>query len=225
MQNESEPEERIAGFLLTFIDFLYAVLFGFVLQQVYIDVILSGDMSISDKTTRVSLTTGVFYLLMTDWIQARLLISRNRFRGYRRFFIEVIIAFVGFGAAVQVIRADPFFLVYIGIALFLGSYWAHITLLEYPHSEDLRELEVIRFLQPLIAVFGGVTSYLWTNYVGTIISLRGAILLLFLGFVYEFLYGLFVPMQPGLASGPGVPFIKHETVDKVRTFLRGKQQS
>ena len=153
-------EERIVSFLLAFVDFLYAVLFGFVLQQLHEKVLIAEGMSYYDKATRVLLVIGVFYFLMGDWISARLLTARNVYTGYRRFFLEVIIAFSGFGAAIEVLRAHPFFLGYIILVLVVGAYWAHCTIVEYPKSSDLLELNAIRVVQPITAIAGGISSYL-----------------------------------------------------------------
>ena len=102
-------EERIQGFLLGFVDFLYAVLFGVILQQVYSDVLLIATLQRSEKLVRILLVVGVFYFLLGDWIQGRLLTLRNPYRSYRRFFVEVAIAFTGYGAALEALRADILF--------------------------------------------------------------------------------------------------------------------
>jgi hypothetical protein len=88
-------EERITGFLQTFLDFVYAAVFAFLVQQTYEQVIMgAGDSDLAEclgvgaltrdmKFTRLLLAGGAFYFLMTDYLQARLLISRNPFRGFR----------------------------------------------------------------------------------------------------------------------------------------------
>ena len=217
-------EERIVSFLLAFVDFLYAVLFGFVLQQLHEKVLIAEGMSYYDKATRVLLVIGVFYFLMGDWISARLLTARNVYTGYRRFFLEVIIAFSGFGAAIEVLRAHPFFLGYIILVLVVGAYWAHCTIVEYPKSSDLLELNAIRVVQPITAIAGGISSYLWYKYVGELFSLRGAGMLFLLGWLYEFFYELSAPSLYGLAGGPTVPFVSKERMIAMRQFLGIKER-
>lgn len=211
--------ERIVVFLLAFIDFLYAVLFGFVLQQMHEKVLIAEGMSYYDKATRVLLVIGVFYFLMGDWISARLLTARNIYTGYRRFFLEVIIAFCGFGAAIEVLRAHPFFLVYVMFVLSIGAYWAHWTIIECPSSRDLPELRAIKRVQPITAIAGGLSSFLWYKYVGELMSLGGVIMLYAIGWLYEFFYELYAPALPGLASGPSVPFVSSERMAVIRRFL------
>lgn len=77
-------EERIQAFLLGFVDFLYAVLFGVILQQVYSDVLIAENLQRLEKLVRVLLVVGVFYFLLGDWIQGRILTLRNPYRGYKR---------------------------------------------------------------------------------------------------------------------------------------------
>jgi hypothetical protein len=101
-------EERIQGFLLGFVDFLYAVLFGVILQQTFIDVLLVTTIPRPEKLVRILLVVGVFYFLLGDWIQGRLLTLRNPYHSYKRFFVEIMIAFAGYGAAIEALRADIF---------------------------------------------------------------------------------------------------------------------
>lgn len=216
----NDREERIVGFLLGFVDFLYAVLFGFILQRIFEDVVTNDQLMRSDKLVRIALVAGVFYFLLGDWIQGRLLTLRNPYRRYRRFFVEVGIAFAGFGAAIEAIRANVFFVGYIALVFLLGAYWAHSTLTEYPRTEDRRELLVIQVVQLLTAVTGGVSSLLWYTYVGELIFFGGLSMLYFIGWTYDFAYELFAPLRVGLEGGPGVPFVGREHMNRLKTFLR-----
>ncbi len=202
-------------------DFLYAVIFGFILQEVYTKVILDEQLHRLDKLARVLLVIGVFYLLMSDWIYARILTARNPLKGdYRRFFTELTIAFSGYGAAVEVTRGKIFFLVYIAVVLLLGGYWAHRTLAEYPESEDSRELRVIRWLQPVTALVGSVGWLTWYRSVGDLFSVRGAVFLITMGWVFDLVYDLATPIKPGITGGPGVRFIGKTWIEKLKKLLK-----
>ncbi len=226
------PEEKVTGFLNTFLDFLYAAVFAFLVQQAYEKVILAtSDPQLSktldvpfltreEKITRLFLVAGVLYFLMTDYIQARLLISRNPFRRFRRFFISFFIAVCYFGAAIEVMRADIFFLYYIVLILCFGSLWAHTALNEYPESGDKREMLVIRLVQPIMAFIGFAGYKYWSYRIGDIISIQGALFLLALGWVYEFIYVVLGPTQLGIEGGSGILFVSWERVARIRNFFK-----
>jgi hypothetical protein len=213
-------EERVQGFLLGFVDFLYAVLFGVILQQTYSDVLLAEGLQQSEKLVRILLVIGVFYFLLGDWIQGRLLTLRNPYRGYRRFFVEIMVAFAGYGAAIEALRADILFVVYIMLVLFLGAYWARSTLRELLDERDFRELRVIMTIQSITAVTGGTASLLWYWYVGQLLSFGGMAMLYVIGWLYDLSYDLFAPSREGLAGGPAVPFMSDRNVERLRRFLR-----
>lgn len=140
--------------LLAFIDFLYAVVFALVLAETFTQVILPAEKVILEKATNLILVIGVFYFLSWDWLHARRLTLKNAYTSYRRFFIEVVIAFSAYGAALEAVRMEVTFLIYIFVGLFLGAIWAHTTLQEYPKSEDAVELRIIRWYQPLYTIGG-----------------------------------------------------------------------
>lgn len=213
-------EERIQGFLLGFVDFLYAVLFGVILQQVYSDVLLAEGLRRPEKLVRILLVVGVFYFLLGDWIQGRLLTLRNPYRGYRRFFVEVIIAFAGYGAAIEALRADISFVLYITLVLYLGSYWSLCTIREVTDQRDERELRIVMIVQPLTAFVGLSAWFLWYRFVGYPISLGGMVVLYFIGFFYDLSYELLASTREGLEGGPGVPFLSRERVSQLRRLLR-----
>ena len=213
-------EERIQGFLLGFVDFLYAVLFGVILQQVFTDVLLAEGLQRLEKLVRILLVVGVFYFLLGDWIQGRLLTLRNPYRSYRRFFVEVAIAFAGYGAAIEALRADISFVLYVTFVMSLGSYWSYSTLFEITDEQDRRELRTVMVVQPLTAFVGLSVWLLWYRFVGFPISLGGMIVLYIVGFLYDLSYELFAPSREGLAGGPGVPFLSRERVNNLRSMLR-----
>ncbi|PJE64914.1 MAG: hypothetical protein COU90_00140 [Candidatus Ryanbacteria bacterium CG10_big_fil_rev_8_21_14_0_10_43_42] len=52
-------EERVQGFLFGFVDFLYAVLFGVILQQTFTNVLLITTIPRPEKLVRILLVVGV----------------------------------------------------------------------------------------------------------------------------------------------------------------------
>ena len=49
--------------------------------------------------------------------------------------------------------------------------------------------------------------------------MEGALLLNLLGYLFVFLYELFNDRAVGLEGGPGAPYIKRETINKIRSKL------
>lgn len=215
--------ERIQEFLLAFVDFLYAVLFGIILQQVYSDVLVTETIGRFDKLVRVLLVAGVFYFLLGDWIQGRLLTLRNPYRTYKRFFVEVGIAFAGYGAAIEALKADILFVMYVILVLLLGSYWALCSLRELADERDVRELQVVIVVQSSTALLVGSASFLWYLHIGYPISLGGMVMFYCLGWLYDFSYELFAPVREGLESGSGVPFLSKRNVSRIKAFLKVRE--
>ena len=145
-------EEKIQDALLTFTDFLYAVVFGLIVAETFDKIIVSETKSYLEKTSNLLLVLGVFYFLMWDWLHGRLLTLKNPHKSYRRFFIEIVVAACGYGAANRAINARVAFLVYVVLILIFGALWAGRTMQEYPRSRDLSELKVIKIYQVRYAV-------------------------------------------------------------------------
>jgi len=69
-------EEKMRTALLTFIDILYAVVYGLILVQTYDQVIMPAE-PLGEKANNVLLVIGVFYFLTWDWLHARRLTLKN----------------------------------------------------------------------------------------------------------------------------------------------------
>jgi hypothetical protein len=106
------------------------------------------------------------------------------------------------------------------LVLFLGAFWASSTLQELSDEKDFRELRAIMVVQSIIAVMGGVASFLWYWYVGQLLSFGGMAMLYFIGWLYDLSYELFASSRKGLACGPAVPFVSDESIVRLRRFLR-----
>jgi hypothetical protein len=107
--------------LISFIDFLYAVVFGLILEKTFEEFLISNGAATPNEFTAMALVVGVFYILCWDWLHGPLLTLNNPYRRYRRFFIEVAIAFAGYGAAYNATLMRCEFLFYIAVILFLES--------------------------------------------------------------------------------------------------------
>jgi len=212
-------EEKMSGALLAFVDFLYAVVFGLIVAETFHKVVFSEKKSYLDKTSALLLVVGVFYFLMWDWLHGRLLTLKNPYKSYRRFFVELIIAFCGYGAAYAVVHAKASFLIYIALILFLGARWAKDTLKEYPESKDRFELYIIQSHQIVHATLGLFAFGIWYLFVRTEITLVEAGYFILFGWIFVFQYELFIPRLKGIIAGPCVPFVNKKRMDKIRSFM------
>ncbi|GEM_PF-7073176 len=161
MSNGTNNENRITEILLAFVDFLYAVVFALIVAEAYDKVIVNLARTPLETLGKIFLITGVFYLLSWDWLHARLLTTKNPYVSYRRFFMEILIAFAGYGAALRAIEGKISFLLYVLAILWIGVVWAHRTRKEYPNSVDLKELKNIVLLQSVAGILVLVAYVIW----------------------------------------------------------------
>lgn len=211
--------ERVNDVLLAFVDFLYAVVFGLIVADTFEVVIRNPLTSAVDKTANVLLVLGVFYFLLWDWLHGRLLTLKNPYQGYRRFFLEIIVACCGYGAARAALKLEVSFVVYVILILFLGVLWAKWTLDECPTSGDARELKLIKFHQNFHAIIGSIMYLFWYAFISKAIALREALIFLVLGWLFVFQYELVIIRPPGVQSGPGVPFVSRQRIASIRTWI------
>lgn len=211
-----QAEERITSALLAFIDFLYAVVFGLVLSQTFEEVVLEPTKTTVEKIINVLLVVGVFYFLSWDWLHGRRLTVKNPYKGYGRFFIEVIIAFLAYGAALGAIEFQIYFLICLSLILLLGSLWAKMTIKEYPESEDKYELMVILIYQTVFAIAGGVSAFIWYKSVNKAAGLFEVMSFMLFGFVFLLYYDIWIERLEGVMGGPGVPFVSKRIIAKLR---------
>jgi len=219
-----ELEERMRDALLVFIDMLYAVVFGLILIQTFDQIVLSEIKSLPEKTRNLFLVISVFYFLSWDWLHARRLTLKNPYTSYQRFFMEVIMAFLAYGAVLEAVRVRVTFLFYVFGSLFLGSLWAHYTLKEYPESEEYNELGFIRRYQALYALSGASITAYWYHRFSLAISLSDSIFYVIWGLMITFFYDLRIERPAGIMGGPGTPFISRELMEKIKRLLSGERR-
>ena len=210
-----EMEDKVHDSLLAFTDFLYAVVFGMIVGKIFEDVI-NATGHWGDKLGKIALVGGVFYFLAWDWLHGRLLTLKNPYRGYWRFFLEIIIACCGYGAALGAVAASLSLLLYIAVILLLGVWWSTLTIREYPQSIDLRELRFVIRYQLVGFTFLLVFSATYLAQVGTRIHPWVSIPYVLWGFLFVFIYELFIERPPGMLGGPGVPFVNREIMTAAR---------
>src|SRR3989344_9185186 len=211
-------DEKINDALLAFVDFLYAVVFGLIVAKLFDDILLE-PVALADKVKSSLLVLGVFYFLIWDWLHGRMLTLRNPFPSFRRFFIEAIIAFCGYGAATRALEGKVAFLFYVMLILLLGALWAWFTIREYPASDERQELVLIIALQPLNAVLVGACWIAWERLMGPTVSRVLTIALIELGWLAIFFYELALRRRTGIQAGPGVPFVTFQQLDRIRALL------
>lgn len=217
-----EMEEKMQAALLAFIDILYAIVYGLILVQMFDQVISSEMKTIDDiikRTSNLILVLGVFYFLTWDWLQGRLLTLKNPYKNYRRFFIEVAIAFLSYGAARGALRMEITFLTYIFLGLLLGAWWARSTLQEYPDSTNAYELRIIAIYQTAYTFVGTAILLHWYYRISSDIRIQESIVFVGFGIMFVFLYDLLAERPTGILGGPRVPFVTKERMDKIRAFL------
>ena len=156
---------------------------------------------------------------MWDWLHGRLLTLKNPYKYYRRFFIELVVAFCGYGAALQVTKGSVLFLVYIILILLLGAVWAHWTIREYPDSADKVELEHIRLYQPFQVIIGLVSAAYWYFFVGQKLTVLSACAFLIFEWLFVLQYEFLLERPSGITAGPGVPFMNKRRIDKFRDYM------
>lgn len=216
-------EEKVRDALLAFVDFLYAVVFGIIVAQL-LDQVLTANESVLEKGGRIFLVIGVFYFLTWDWLHGRLLTLKNPYKGYRRFFLEIIIAFAGYGAARAAILGEITLLYYTGIILVLGAWWARMTISEYPNSDDIQELRFIQWYQLTAFVGQLLVTIIWYRSLGPTLAWWGAMLLNFFGMAFVFVYELRIERVPGILGGPGVPFVSRQVMTRIRRWANHWRQ-
>jgi len=213
-----EMEEKMRSALLTFIDILYAVVYGLILVQMFDQVIMPAK-PVVEKANNVLLVIGVFYFLTWDWLHGRRLTLKNPYTSYRRFYMEVFIAFLAYGAALNALRVQIFFLLYILLGLLTGAIWARSTLKEYPESEDKLELRIIQRLQTTYTIAGTLLYLHWYIYVRRVITVYESVLFIVIGYIFVLTYDILVERPDGLMGGPGVPLISRNIIKRIQRFL------
>lgn len=211
-------EEKIQDSLLAFVDFLYAVVFGLILAQTY-DLIILVDTSILDKCSKLLLATSVFYFLCQEWLHARNLTLRNPYTRFRRFYLEVTIAFVAYGAAISAVKIQPSFALYIFSGMLFGALWVFLTLQEYPKSQDRRELIIVGIYETSTAVIGLVAFVLWYRYISKTIRLQESLTFIIFVFIFTLGHDILLPQPLGLIGGPRTLLIPRKTVDKIGYYI------
>ncbi|MBI2100348.1 MAG: hypothetical protein HYT48_03375 [Candidatus Vogelbacteria bacterium] len=222
MPTRQELKQKIGESLLLFIDFLYAVVFGLIISETARKLTLSGS-TLSDLAgtfTHVLAIMMAFYFLTWDWVHARILTIRNPYRGYTRFFIEIVIAFCAYSMAAQILDKGLLFLFYLAMVLLLGAWWAKKTLRGYSSSDDWVELKTIQTLQTIAGALV-LAAFFFLHFVLHVTTVNSIIMFSVVVWWWVFLlfYEMGIPRVTGIGSGPGVPLLSRRDVRKIRGWL------
>lgn len=222
----NETEARVSDSLLTFIDFLYAVVFGLIVAGMFSDVLTKEkeDITRYQKAGRLLMVIAAFYFLSWDWLPGRLLTLKNPYTRYSRFFLEIIVAACAYGVAFAALQNSIYIFVFIALMLFLGSVWARMTLIEYPNSQDRTELLLIQFTHFVFSVLAlGFFIYRLAKVKVTEISVVSGAMILLGGWLFVFIYEFLLERrEKGILAGPGVPFVSRKRIENLNQKLRQK---
>lgn len=131
-----EIEQKTRDSLTDFINFLYAVVFGLIVAEMFPQVLMVTTTSVWQKAGNLLLLIAAFYFLSWDWLHGRLLTLKNPYKRYFRFFLEILIAACAYGVAFAALRRSIHIIQFIVLILLIGCWWSQVTLKEYPNSED-----------------------------------------------------------------------------------------
>ncbi len=211
-----EMEDKTMESMIDFIDFLYALVFGLIVAEMYPDVIMAATMPVWEKASSLLLVIAAFYFLAWDWLHSRLLTLKNPYKRYFRFFLEILVAACAYGVAFAALQKSIYVLHFVALILLIGCWWARVTLKEYPKSEDKKELDFIQQYQFRLAVVveaGFMIRYFVSN---EKVSMGETVVILVMGWICVFAYEWVHERPEGLLGGPGVPLLGREKMNKLR---------
>lgn len=202
--------------LVTFIDFIYAVTFGFIVGQAY-DTIINVDGPITEQSVmRLLLSATCFWLFAWDWIIGRVITIRCPYSGYTRVFCEIAIAACAYGTASAVFRGNTIFLLHISLIFLFGAIWAMRT---EPRASDgdVRELRIMRATHFASSAMLFLFYLAWRGRPLTWSkAMQVMVIVGFLTFIYEIL----VDRPKGIIGGPSFPFLVRSRARFVKRIVR-----
>jgi hypothetical protein len=206
--------------LLTFLDFIYAIVFALAVEKTFTSLFTQfTKTSWIPALITLILAGTLFYFLAWDWILGRLLTMKNPYRGYDRFLLEILIAVSSYGAALSVVGGKVHYLVYLGIILMLGAFWAKRTQKELKYLKDDQELCITQSLQfPCAMACFLCFLHRLTFFDGRATTGLMACSVLAI-WCFLLAYELAVPRCAGLAGGVSIPFIPRSRLRNTRRRL------
>jgi hypothetical protein len=217
-----QDKERVHEALITFSDFIYAIVFVAIVQKVFDDVLNNTDVSLLEKWSKLLLLVAIFYFLTWDWILGRILTLRNPYKGYTTFFLELLIAGFAYGAASAAINGNVIFLLHFSCILFFGAMWARRVERHITEKKDLQELCMIQTLQFIGMLITLIFFIWWCLFVGLVINDKLIAIVVIGGWSFILVYEMMVPRYPGVLAGPGALFLQRSDVRTIRRFLKEK---
>ncbi len=220
--DENSQSKDVREALITFVDFIYAIVFAAVVEKAYDEILAKETLSLASKLTRLLPIGAIFYFLAWDWITGRILTIRNPYKTYTRFFIELAIAACAYGTAASAISGSLDTIRFFAWLLFFGGLWARKTDSQLAEERDKRELCITQSLQ---FTASGVLSliYITLFIFGPINSPRTlGVLAPVAIWTFIFVCEVLVPRQNGIDGGPGVPLVRRRYVKAIRRLLLTK---
>ena len=221
-QNANEGSMRAA--LLEILGMVYAVVFGLIVVTLITDVI-GSDKKIYDKVIGTSFILELLFFLAWDWVNARRLLIQEPYAGYRRFTLDIIIALAAYGVAFEGTRVSTYAYLYAIVVLGMRIVWA-ITVRQDRglsiFATEAWEFTAIQFGHTAAA---GIFLVAFMNkYPEHAITWLNVVVIPIYGFLYILIYewSVLEIRVPGLMGGPGVPFLSHEQVKKLRDWYMNR---
>jgi hypothetical protein len=189
--------------LVTFIDFIYAVVFGLIVAQAYDTIINDGGLLSDNNGAKLLLLLGFSYFFSWDWILGRILTLRNPYHNYTRVFCEILVAACAYGTVSAILKGKLTFLLHFALLLFSGAIWAQRTEARAV-PRDAPELCTIQVSQYFGTALFILLYFVWPEKTITwALAIYIVTILLVLVLVYE----MWVPRPKGILGGPGMPFL------------------
>lgn len=202
--------------IITLIDFVYALTFGFFIAETFSEYGRKGWVYMRENFEILVLVGWFSYFFVWDWILGRLLTIRNPLRGYTVVFCELVLAAMAYLTIAVLLRNKMDFLIPFILFLTFGVVWAYRT---FPKASkrDRRELSAIVVTQ----FFGAlVFAYFAAFWIGRPLTWNKAVQIIFVLVSIIFVYEIGVPRAKGILGGPGVPFVPRSRLRWIRKCMR-----
>jgi hypothetical protein len=212
--------------LLRFIDYLYAVIFGLVVRALYEEIVSPGCLfyfnecgafDISRTITSFILFFGAFWFVVVDWLDSRGLNEKYAHRTFRRFFIDVGIAFLSYGVFLFALKRQVYVLLFMAGIHVLGAWWAHRLKKEYPAIPEAVYLNIY-IICCLFGVLGDLVVYglYLVKFQFSELGLYSALAIFVLGFAWSGIFdmseAIWVPDGVKRNWCPSTPIFKAERI-------------
>jgi hypothetical protein len=219
-KDKTEIKAELNQALICFADFIYALVFGLVVIQLFDELCNGYEWITFERLLRLFTLLTLSYYLVWDWILGRILTLRNSYVGYTPFYCEVLIACFGYGSINAASKGNVLFIPLFGFVLVLGGIWARRMEEAHATSRDVKEFCTIQITHFTAAILTLLISVLWHCYLDDAFSARLVFCIFALIWFLIFSYEMMVPRPRGsILGGPGVPFIARSRIRKLKRSI------